>query len=141
MKNSVAATKDIENFENIAYDDQTKIIAKIDPKAGKKYQEIARKRKAEKENSYKNFAVDYASTNAEVCSSCNEIIDRAEPRIRSIVYESQNAAKFGKEILWAHMTCFAFDRDRYKYPWDGKLLEGFEDLKPEDQVFIVESLP
>jgi hypothetical protein len=134
-------TGQIENFENISYYDQLEVIAKIDPKEAHKFEEIARKRQEEKSFSFKNFEVDYAGTVAEVCASCQSVIEHKEARIKCVVYDSIKASKFGKEIVWAHMACFAFDRHKYKYLWDGKLMDGFENLQPEHQSLIAEWIP
>jgi hypothetical protein len=132
-------TCQIANFENISYTDQLKIIARIDPKEAEKFKEIARKRENEKEFSPGNFRADYAGTDKDPCSTCLFPIEHKEPRIRRTVYGGDS--RFGKQILWAHMACFVFNRDRYHYPWDGKLMEGFESLQPEHQVFLDETLP
>lgn len=141
IKHSSVETSSIENFEKLCYQDQLIVLAKINPSAADKYSKIALKREAEKCSSYKNFGVEYATTGEEMCVTCDQKIDRLEPRIKSIVYNSHTAELFGKEVIWAHMTCFAFSREQHNYPWDGKLLEGFENLQPEDQVFIAENLP
>jgi hypothetical protein len=132
-------TSQIANFENIAYRDQLTVIAQINPNEAEKFKRITRKREAEKEFSHQNFAIDYAGKEGSLCSYCHNAIEHQIPRIRSIVHQSDS--KYGKQILWTHMSCFAFNRELFNYPWDGKLMEGFNDLLPEDQVFISESLP
>jgi hypothetical protein len=132
-------TSQIANFENIAYKDQLAVIAQINPNEAKKLNRIARKREVERGSSHQNFAIDYAGIEGGICSYCENLIERQSPRVRSIVYRSDSI--YGKDILWAHMICFVFNRDLFKYPWDGKLMKGFDELKPEDQVTIAESLP
>jgi hypothetical protein len=132
----------IENFENLTYDDQLKIFCNIDPEQGAKFKEIARKWEIEKDFSYKNFEVDYASnTEVETCSTCQTEIEHRDARVKIIVYCKQKAGKFGKNILWAHLACFAFDREQYSYPWEGRLMDGFENLRREHQVFVDENMP
>jgi poly [ADP-ribose] polymerase 1 len=141
MAHKVMLTNHIENFENIKYDDQLEIILKIDPNSAEKFKKIAEKRENEASESYKNFGVEYANTNTDTCATCKEPIDRNELRIKKIVFDSDTAAKFGKEILWAHLHCFIFNRDQYDYLWDGKLLTGFNELQPAHQVIVEEALP
>lgn len=131
----------IENFENITYSDQLDIISKIDPKEASKFEESARKWEVEKDFSFKNFEVDYANTETEVCHTCQTDIEHKDARVKSIFYCKEKAGKFGKEILWAHLACFAFDRERYSFPWAGRLMDGFENLRPEHQQFVDENMP
>ena len=96
IKWPLVKTSSIENFEKLCYQDQLIVLAKINPTAAEKYSKIALKREAEKSSSYKNFGVEYATTDAEMCATCNQTIGRLEARIKSIVYNSNTAALFGK---------------------------------------------
>lgn len=111
-----------------------------------KFETLARKRAAEAEEpldpaDITNFGIEYATSNDDNCFFCKEQILRNEIRIKKTVYDTDIAARFGKEILWNHMHCFVIQRNFYAFQLGGNTLPGFDMLQPAHQVIIKEALP
>lgn len=138
------ATDQISNFETIKYDDQLKLLMKIDSSKRPQLEQIAQKRaNAEPLDpcGISNFSIEYALSNEDCCFVCKQQIPRNELRIKKIDYESDIAQKFGKEILWNHWDCFVIERDLFGFKLTGEMLPGFEHLQPAHMEIIREALP
>lgn len=133
---------EIGNFETLKYADQVEIITKIDASQSSKLEKI---KKATEEppnpNSLTNFEIEYSNLNEDRCAVCVEPILRNELRIKKIVYDTDVALQFGKEILWNHYYCFVQQRDVYDFLWSGDQLPGYSELQPAHKEFIKEALP
>lgn len=131
---------EIENFEGLKYEDQLKILTKMNPM----FEKIAQKRANEEPldvNSIENFGIEYSTSNDDKCFVCKEQLSRNEIRIKKNVYDSEVAEQFGKEILWNHMDCFVQNRDFFVFEICGNKLPGFDSLQPAHQLIIQDALP
>ena len=131
---------EFENFENIKYDDQLRILMRIDPK----FTKMATKRAAEEPldpDDISNYGIEYSTTNDDKCAVCKEEILRNEIKIKKTVYDTEIADQFGKEIQLNHMHCFVMQRDLFKFQFGGNKLPGFSSLQAAHQVYISEVLP
>lgn len=135
---------EIANFEGLSYDDQLNILVRIDPSSILTLQKVVEKRAAEKTpnpNDITNFSIEYSTTNDQPCFVCSENIFRNEIRIKKIVFDSDLAVRFGKEIRWNHLHCFIERRDLFGFEVSGCHLPGLETLQAENQMFVKEALP
>lgn len=135
---------EIHNFEGLKYDDQLNILMKIDPSSIPTLKKVAEKLAAEKSpnpNDIVTFGIEYSTANDQRCVACNENISRNEIRIKKIVYDSDIAVQFGKEIRWHHLHCFIEKRDSCGFVVGGYQLPGFQSLQTEHQKIVREALP
>lgn len=91
-------------------------------------------------NALENFGIEYSISCEDQCVMCQEPIPRNELRIKKIVYDTEIAEKYGKEVQWNHYFCFIMQRDYYNFRLGGEMLPGFLNLQPEHQNFIRDSL-
>lgn len=125
----------------MTYADQADIFAKIDPKLRNKYEKIKIATEEPPDpNSLENFGIEYSISCEDMCAMCQELIPRNELRIKKVVYDTETAAKYGKEVLWNHYYCFIMQRDYYGFRLSGEMLPGFQTLRQEHQNEIRESL-
>lgn len=136
---------DIENFEELKYENQIEVIKKINP--GSNIDEIARKITAinlPKASDLERFHVDYSPSDDYKCWNCDEKIVFGSIRIKSVVYNNIShtdvAAKYGKEVMWTHLKCFVSSKDKVKFSASGEELPGFDELKPECRTLVSSSL-
>lgn len=139
---SVNSRDEFANFEGITYDDQLEILLKIDNNANLEAIAVKRANKKPIESSnLSNFGVDYSTTSDDSCWSCHEKILRNELRFKKIEYNSEVAAKFGKEILWTHLHCFLEKREIFDFLHGGHRLPGYNKLTPEHRQVVREVFP
>lgn len=131
----------IENFETIAYEDQMDIMKKID--ANFKYDEIADRRRnvADNPNALKNFGVESMTIDRGSCFSCKEQFEMGDVIVMKIVFDSQAASKYGRDVKWNHLGCFSDRRDFLGYPLSGCSFPGFGKLHEDDKDLVRCCLP
>lgn len=108
------------------------------------YEEFAKKQTSKKlpdSNAIANFEIEYSRSNDDPCFVCNDEITRNEIRIKKVVFDTEIARQFGREIRWNHLECFVMQRDMFGFLPSGVLLPGFDKLQEEHQRFIKECLP
>lgn len=139
---TVNSRDEFANFEGIDYDDQLKILLKIDKNANLEAIAVKRANKNPVESSsLQTFGVEYSSSADDKCWSCQEKFYRNEIRFKKIVFNSEVAAQYGKEIIWTHLDCFCLKREIFDFLHGGNRLPGYETLRPEHRKIIREALP
>ncbi|XP_036344339.1 poly [ADP-ribose] polymerase-like, partial [Rhagoletis pomonella] len=135
---------DIENFENIRFDDQQRITLKVE----KGFTESAgtstkkgKKRNAKENIATKDFGIEYAKSGRAVCRGCDQKILKDQVRVRKTVYDTEVGMKYGGQALWHHAECFAQLRSDLGWFDKADCLPGFESIKKEDQLDVLKLLP
>ncbi|XP_014489527.1 PREDICTED: poly [ADP-ribose] polymerase [Dinoponera quadriceps] len=134
QKQRPKSTADIDCFDQIRNEDQTKIKEKLEealkapPASGK-----GKKRANPAKSGGGEFRVEYAKSGRASCKGCEEKIVKDEVRISKKDFESAEARKFGGLDRWFHVECFANLRANIGYYGKGDELPGIKDLSKEDQ--------
>lgn len=132
----------MENFEGLRYGDQVEILKTIDASLGTKLDQVKMAIEEPPDpTALDNFGIEYSSSNDDKCVICIEPIFRNELRIKQIVYDTEVALKFGREILWNHYYCFIQNREHYGFVTSGVQLVGYQRLQEEHKKIIKEALP
>lgn len=118
-----------------------KIMKKID--ASFKYDEISEKVKDANTNwnALKNYGVERMTVDRGSCFSCGKKFLFYDVIVFRIVFDSQTALKYGRDVKWNHLKCFAEKREFLRYQLGGSLLTGFEKLNEADRNLVTECLP
>lgn len=135
---------DIENFENIRFEDQGRIKLKIE-----KSSEVSactsakkgKKRVTAEVNALKDFEIEYAKTSRSACRGCEQKILKGQVRVRKTVYDTEVGMKYGGQPLWHHVECFAQLRSELGWFGKGDYIPGFKSLKKDDQFAVLKQLP
>ncbi|XP_017778505.1 PREDICTED: poly [ADP-ribose] polymerase [Nicrophorus vespilloides] len=133
---------DIENFEEIRWEDQEKIKDKIKNMgsiivpAGK-----GKKRAASDNGALKDFTLEYSKSSRAMCRGCQQKIMKDEVRISKKDFESEAAKKYNGQDMWHHLTCFAKLRSELGYFECGDKLPGFKSMKKSDQDEVIKEIP
>ncbi|XP_039968527.1 poly [ADP-ribose] polymerase isoform X2 [Bactrocera neohumeralis] len=135
---------DIENFENIRFEDQERIKLKIEKSsevsAGSSAKK-GKKRGTAEVNALKDFGIEYAKTSRATCRGCEQKILKDQVRIKKTVYDTEVGMKYGGQPLWHHVECFVQLRSELGWFGSGDCVPGFKGLKRDDQTTILKLLP
>lgn len=139
---------DIENFENIRFEDQERIKLKIEKSlevssstSTSTSTKKGNKRSAGEGNAIKDFGIEYAKSSRAACRGCEQKILKDQVRIRKTVYTTEVGMKYGGQPLWHHVECFAQLRGELGWLSKGDCIPGFKSLKKDDQTVILKLLP
>ncbi|KAM7363583.1 poly-(ADP-ribose) polymerase [Cochliomyia hominivorax] len=142
-KHRPSSAGDIENFENLRFEDQERVQKAIDSSiavvsgSSKK----GGKRSKEESNALKDFGIEYAKSGRAACRGCEQKILKDQIRIRKTVYDTEVGMKYGGQALWHHVECFAQLRGELGWFDTGENLPGFKNLKSEDKSDVKKALP
>ncbi|TMW48487.1 hypothetical protein DOY81_006414, partial [Sarcophaga bullata] len=144
QKQRPSSVGDIENFENIRFEDQENIKKAIDNcttvvSAGSSKK--GAKRSKEENIAVKDFGIEYAKSGRASCRGCEQKILKDQIRIRKTVYDTEVGMKYGGQPLWHHVECFAQLRGELGWLDTGENLPGFKTLKSEDKADVKKALP
>lgn len=87
-----------------------------------------------------HFGIEYSTSNEGLCKECNDTIFYNEIRVKTTIYDSEIASKFGKEIQWHHLHCFVFSREQHGFRLSGEMLPGFNDLQEIHQQIVKDAI-
>lgn len=146
QKQRPSSVGDIENFENLRYEDQERVkktVAELGNGgvvaagvSGK-----GKKRSKTENAAVKDFGVEYAKSARAACKGCELKISKDEVRIRKTVFDTEVGMKYGGQALWHHTTCFAQLRGELGWLASGEDLPGFQSLSKEDKQIVKDALP
>lgn len=145
-KQRPATVGDVENFENIRFEDQERIQKKIEECASvmavTESSSNKKKKRSNAENSaLKDFGIEYAKSGRSACRGCELKILKDQIRVRKTAYDTEVGMKYGGQALWHHVECFAQLRGELGWFASGDCLPGFNGLKAEDKEIVKKSLP
>lgn len=130
----------IYDFETISYEDQIKVMKKINPNF--QYGEIAHERtKADNKYALKNYGVEKMTINRGNCFTCKKSLNQGDVIAMRIVFDSKVASEYGRDIKWNHVKCFAEKRSLLGFRSSGSSLTGFKQLNAADQKTVEDLLP
>ncbi|XP_055838265.1 poly [ADP-ribose] polymerase [Episyrphus balteatus] len=134
---------DIENFENLRFEDQERVKKTIDELSGSAVVAGGKGKKRSKADNaaMKDFGVEYAKSARSACKGCEQKILKDQVRIRKTVFDTEVGMKYGGQPLWHHITCFAELRGELGWLTSGDLLPGFKSLSKDDQKAVKDALP
>ncbi|XP_053963564.1 poly [ADP-ribose] polymerase [Anastrepha ludens] len=135
---------DIENFENIRFEDQKRLRLKVDKSSAEPVvssSKKGKKRSATENSALKDFGIEYAKSGRAACRGCEQKILKDQVRIRKTVYDTEVGMKYGGQPLWHHVECFAQLRSELGWSEKGDCLPGFQSLKKDDQSDVLKLLP
>ncbi|XP_049305863.1 poly [ADP-ribose] polymerase isoform X3 [Bactrocera dorsalis] len=135
---------DIENFENIRFEDQERIKLKIEKSSEVSADSSAKKGKKRgtaEVNALKDFGIEYAKTSRATCRGCEQKILKDQVRIKKTVYDTEVGMKYGGQPLWHHVECFVQLRNELGWFGSGDCVPGFKGLKKDDQTTVLKLLP
>lgn len=136
-KNRIKTTADIENFDQLRYEDQKKIKEKIIQHGAGGVQAGA----GADDAALKDFQVEIAKSSRSGCKGCEAKISKGAIRIAKKDYESDSAKRFGPLDRWYHLQCFVNLRDSLEFFAGGDVIPGFKSLSAEEQAMVKEKLP
>ncbi|XP_044004098.1 poly [ADP-ribose] polymerase-like [Aphidius gifuensis] len=137
-------TGDIENFDNLRWDDQQMIREKIDNagSGGSSTTDGAKKgRKRPNAEVYRDYSIGYAKTDRSTCKGCEAPILKDDIRISKKDYDSEMGQKLNGVEAWHHVDCFVELRKSLDFYDSGDVLPGFEALNKDDKKTIKTKLP
>lgn len=137
-------TGDIENFDNLRWDDQQKIREKIDnPVGGSSTADGSKKGKKRPNNAeiYRDYTIDYAKSNRSTCKGCEAPIVKDDIRVSKKDYDSEMGQKLNGVDAWHHVDCFVELRKTLGFFDSGDVLPGFKTLNKDDKKMIKTKLP
>jgi len=105
---------DVENFDQLRWDDQEKIKTKIESLGGVGAVEVGKKGRGKGSKSSKapggkkllDFCIQYAKSGRAACRGCLEKVLKDEIRISKKSYDGENAMKYGPQDLWHHKMLY-----------------------------------
>ncbi|XP_075147424.1 poly [ADP-ribose] polymerase-like isoform X2 [Haematobia irritans] len=136
---------DIQNLENIRYDDQERIQKKVEEcisvveAAGSS--KTSKKRSKAEISALSDFSIEYAKSGRAGCRGCDLKILKDQIRVRKTVYDTEIGMKYGGQALWHHVECFAQLRTELGWLDTGNNLPGFKTLKECDMELVANLLP
>lgn len=148
----------IENFENLRYEDQQKIKEKlesfnqiilVDSSQSSKSSSVksnksskAKKRPLLNKAVLKDFGIEYSVSGRAECVGCRSKIMKNVVRVKKIVYTTEVGMRYGGQPFWHHLECFSAVRlNEYGYFLGGENLIGFGNLSAEDQQLVKDMIP
>ncbi|KAF7995152.1 hypothetical protein HCN44_004624 [Aphidius gifuensis] len=144
MKAKPTTTGDIENFDNLRWDDQQMIREKIDNAGGggSSTTDGAKKgRKRPNAEVYRDYSIGYAKTDRSTCKGCEAPILKDDIRISKKDYDSEMGQKLNGVEAWHHVDCFVELRKSFDFYDSGDVLPGFKTLNKDDKKTIKTKLP
>ncbi|XP_004519483.1 poly [ADP-ribose] polymerase [Ceratitis capitata] len=142
-KQRPSAVGDIDNFENMRFEDQQRIKLKVDNPSDSSAATSSKKgkKRSADDSTLKDFGVEYAKSSRSSCRGCEQKILKDQVRIRKTAYDTEVGMKYGGQPLWHHVECFAQLRNELGWLQKGDCLPGYKSLKKEDQSDILKFLP
>ncbi|XP_034661708.1 poly [ADP-ribose] polymerase isoform X1 [Drosophila subobscura] len=140
-KQRPSSVGDIQNYENLRFDDQKELETLIGTVAGNVMATTGKKRSKAENTALKDFGIEYAKSSRSSCRGCDQKISKDQVRVRKTVYDTEVGMKYGGQPLWHHLECFAQLRSELGWFDTGENLPGYKSLKAEDKAEVKKVLP
>jgi len=149
LKQRPKGVGDVENFDQLRWEDQEKIKTKIESLGGAGAVEEPKKGRGKGSKSGKSaggkklldFSIQYAKSCRAACRGCLEKILKDEIRISKKSYDGENAMKYGPQDLWHHVNCFIEKREELEMFESIDTVPGFDTLSAEDKETLLKQIP
>ncbi|KAH8234048.1 hypothetical protein KR032_007804 [Drosophila birchii] len=139
-KQRPASVGDIQNFENLRFNDQKDLKHLIGTVNDLCVQSGKKRLKADSV-ALKDFGVEYAKSGRSSCRGCEQRICKDQVRVRKTVYDTEVGMKYGGQPLWHHLECFAQLRTELGWYMSGENLPGYSILKSDHQAEVKNLIP
>jgi len=134
-RNRIKTVADIKHFDQLRWEDQTKIKDKIVPHGEGGVQAGAGAGDAS------DYGVDSAKSSRSKCRGCEANITKGAVRVSIKDYDSVNAKRFGPVDKWYHLQCFVDQREKVEFYASGAILPGYSSLTSDEQTLVTDKLP
>ncbi|XP_037946866.1 poly [ADP-ribose] polymerase [Teleopsis dalmanni] len=137
---------DIENFENLRFEDQELIRKRIEESVSVVEAKGSTKKGGKKRSNgevevLKDFGVEHAKSGRAMCRGCEQKITKGQIRVKKTVYDTEVGMKYGGQALWHHLECFASLRADLGWFASGEQLPGFKALEADAKDEVKKILP